>query len=740
MKHSHSFPFLFSTRLAAAPRSAPRNMGNTTSSTPTTSASGPGCSVQASTAPSECPVQPAYRNPAIYNVYGQRINDPNAPASASPLQSVQNSNLLDPRNNMPLEPNQLPCPGQRKPLSVERVASAIPKGGTDSTWLFPSPQMVFNALRRKGKGDDVTEDDMDGFIAAHNAMNEDTWRKVAVWERLHAEQCSNPTLLRFQGKPHDLSPLARVRSWMSGQTPFDRHDWVVDRCGQEVRYVIDFYFYDEKAGTPEAFEIVARPALDSLEAVVDRVKMNIYVKFAQWGLPCPITGPSGSGQQEDEGQGQGEQEVIAERRQVIKAAFRALVEAALPDLSPAQVDAVVAQVNQRMTIGSMQCCLASLDIEYSNLLPQIKAAMDLLTNASVQGHMMRGPHHSRIRLLLGEVAMFEQPSSAWPVAKLQQLDQVHLQGDINSLDANATKIITSITEYYRHPLRFISWWAKGVGVVGGRFSKEAQRHFPKLVLEWEAGVEGGSIGKGGAGWLPIENRVRYVLFLNRSLEAWQTAPHAKPHSNSRRPRTCPRPFTMLPMVGVRARHFVIDDRVLHSLLADLGQGTMTRASQAVHEPVELPFIDRDTNPCLNFQRIGESKQRPLELCRWTDLEALPPIGKEYHQRYKLVNDRLPKARQRLHRAAEYRRAPRPQAPPEARWLDQDTNGCLNLQSIGESMQRPIELCSWKDLEALPPVGEEYQQGYKRVNVKVRQRLHRAAEYRRGINGRARNNA
>ncbi|KAL6756494.1 hypothetical protein V8C86DRAFT_3026703 [Haematococcus lacustris] len=71
-------------------------------------------------------------------------------------------------------------------------------------------------------------------------------------------------------------------------------------------------------------------------------------------------GPSGSGQQEDEGQGQGEQEVIAERRQVIKAAFRALVEAAQPDLSPAQVDAVVAQVNQRTTMGSMQCCVASV--------------------------------------------------------------------------------------------------------------------------------------------------------------------------------------------------------------------------------------------------------------------------------------------------------------------------------------------------------------------------------------------
>jgi hypothetical protein len=47
------------------------------------------------------------------------------------------------------------------------------------------------------------------------------------------------------------SPLARLRSWWTGEVPFDRHDWVVDRCGQEVRYVIDFYFYDDRAGTPQ---------------------------------------------------------------------------------------------------------------------------------------------------------------------------------------------------------------------------------------------------------------------------------------------------------------------------------------------------------------------------------------------------------------------------------------------------------------------------------------------------------
>ena len=46
---------------------------------------------------------------------------------------------------MPLEPNQQPFPGQRKPISVERQPSTIPKGGTAAgTWVYPSPQMFYN--------------------------------------------------------------------------------------------------------------------------------------------------------------------------------------------------------------------------------------------------------------------------------------------------------------------------------------------------------------------------------------------------------------------------------------------------------------------------------------------------------------------------------------------------------------------------------------------------------------------
>ncbi|KAL4437476.1 hypothetical protein ABPG77_003457 [Micractinium sp. CCAP 211/92] len=258
--------------------------------------------------PAECPVpaefrEKVYKNPAVYNVYNQRINDPSTPAaSASPLAALPGTDLIDPLNNMPLEPNQQPCPGQRKLLSTERQVSNIPKGGTESTWLYPSPQMFFNALRRKGKGDDVSEEDMESVVFNHNTMNEITWQQVARWESLHFNDCGAPTLLRFRGRPDELSPLARLSSWLGGPLPFDRHDWYVDRCGREVRYVIDFYFDDDKAGSPEAFDIRVRPALDSPGAALDRVKMWIYENFAQYGLPCPVTGhPSSIGRSQQGG-------------------------------------------------------------------------------------------------------------------------------------------------------------------------------------------------------------------------------------------------------------------------------------------------------------------------------------------------------------------------------------------------------------------------------------------------------
>ncbi|KAJ9527670.1 hypothetical protein QJQ45_025949, partial [Haematococcus lacustris] len=56
------------------------------------------------------------------------------------------------------------------------------------------------------------------------------------------------------------------------------------------------------------------------------------------------------------------------------------------------------------------------------------------------------------------------------------------------------------------------------------------------------------------------------------------------------------------------------------------------------------WVDRDCNAALNLQRAGESKWRPLELCRWPQRGRLPAQGKEYPALgSKKLRDRAPKA-------------------------------------------------------------------------------------------------
>lgn len=57
--------------------------------------------------------------------------------------------------------------------------------------------------------------------------------------------------------------------------PFDRHDWTVDRCGRQIRYVLDYYVAPpDEEGNP-VFNVDVRPALDSFESVWDRIRMNV---------------------------------------------------------------------------------------------------------------------------------------------------------------------------------------------------------------------------------------------------------------------------------------------------------------------------------------------------------------------------------------------------------------------------------------------------------------------------------
>ena len=260
------------------------------------SAEGGGCPVMAKDAPAAggCPMRGSPGGPAAQNSSTTFVSAASkagastaaAAAAAGDKGKVYNvrGEEINPSNRMPFNPNQERHPDQAADLSTQRVKSSIPKGGTDGeTWTYPSPQMFYNALKRKGKGSDADETEMATVIAVHNNMNERTWSSLVEWERRNHPE-SAPRLRRFIGRPDELTPKARLLSMLGLRpSPFDRHDWTIDRNGEEVRYVLDYY-YDEETGaldeTPALHDTEAvrsisfdvRPALDSPTALVDRLR------------------------------------------------------------------------------------------------------------------------------------------------------------------------------------------------------------------------------------------------------------------------------------------------------------------------------------------------------------------------------------------------------------------------------------------------------------------------------------
>jgi len=204
---------------------------------------------------------------------------------ASPSPSSSSSVALDPRNMMPLDPKQTPAPNQPFPLPIERQKSSIPKAGTDETWTYPSQQMFFNALLRKGwefEEGSLAPEDMDHVIKIHNANNESAWQEVLSWESLHKDEGHEPKLKSFGGKAKYFSPRAHFRGWLGYEMPFDRHDWIIDRAGKEVRYIIDYYDGEFEPGSHRFAQLDVRPALDSAEAVQDRMKVAWWRFKAEW--------------------------------------------------------------------------------------------------------------------------------------------------------------------------------------------------------------------------------------------------------------------------------------------------------------------------------------------------------------------------------------------------------------------------------------------------------------------------
>ncbi|KAL7449517.1 hypothetical protein ACHAWC_001572 [Mediolabrus comicus] len=195
-----------------------------------------------------------------------------------------------------------------------------------------------------GGGDDTKqpagiEEDMESVVAIHNCMNEGTWSRILQWEKVlnptsstdnqtndkEEEGGVTPKLLKFCGRPTDLSPKAYIKHYLfSHPLPFDRHDWTVTRSNPtdgsetEVRYVIDYY-HDEVMASEEAGSgmpnmddgigengriksllVDVRPAADSVSDIWGRmVSMPLARRGCRSILECVLFKGHGSGPKSD---------------------------------------------------------------------------------------------------------------------------------------------------------------------------------------------------------------------------------------------------------------------------------------------------------------------------------------------------------------------------------------------------------------------------------------------------------
>lgn len=190
---------------------------------------------------------------------------------------------INPMTNMPYNLPVSKAPGQTLDLPTERTISTIPRGENQGLWEYPSPQQMFNAMIRKGKGD-VPEDAVESMVNIHNFLNEGAWEEIMEWEKPYTDSSKvNPRLLKFTGRPDTISPRAQYYLFMSKlfpekystEPPFDRHDWTVLRNNgngdwNEVRYIIDYYSSGEDHFGMPMFSLDVRPALDNVDNAVQR--------------------------------------------------------------------------------------------------------------------------------------------------------------------------------------------------------------------------------------------------------------------------------------------------------------------------------------------------------------------------------------------------------------------------------------------------------------------------------------
>lgn len=182
------------------------------------------------------------------------VKSPNHPLSPRNNDTPSALSKLNPLNYMPANlTNTREHPSQNTSLPLSRDTSSIPRADTShSNWEYPSPQQMYNAMLRKGYTD-TPADAVESMVAVHNFLNEGAWEEIVEWEQIFrygfregwrkcvrgegamkedklrreveklrrdelglrsqaADEADEyqPRLVRFQGRPKDMTPKAGI--------------------------------------------------------------------------------------------------------------------------------------------------------------------------------------------------------------------------------------------------------------------------------------------------------------------------------------------------------------------------------------------------------------------------------------------------------------------------------------------------------------------------------------------------
>eukprot|EP00455_Lapot_gusevi_P047958 TRINITY_DN6573_c0_g4_i1.p1 TRINITY_DN6573_c0_g4~~TRINITY_DN6573_c0_g4_i1.p1 ORF type:complete len:184 (+),score=20.14 TRINITY_DN6573_c0_g4_i1:36-554(+) len=134
----------------------------------------------------------------------------------------------------------------------------------DEMFYFNNLQEVYDYMRISG----IQLSDQDLRVIAAGISYRAAWKGISVYEDLHKSACPNP---RFKKLIPVSEPTIKARflKLIGRDVPFDRHDYLVDRCGTEVRYIVEFY-----ANGTHDFVVDARPHLTTA-GVVDRFRVAL---------------------------------------------------------------------------------------------------------------------------------------------------------------------------------------------------------------------------------------------------------------------------------------------------------------------------------------------------------------------------------------------------------------------------------------------------------------------------------